>query len=150
MAITAGNRIFIDTNVLVYANLAKSPFHGQAVARLRELENHGLELYVNRQVLREYLAAMTRPGSLTEDIPIASLVQDVRGFEASLIVLDDGPAVTAKLLKTVEQNLVAGKQVHDANIVATMLVHEIPALLTHNTADFKRYQEVITVIPLEP
>lgn len=37
MAMTAASRIFIDTNILVYANLAQSPFHNQAVARLREL-----------------------------------------------------------------------------------------------------------------
>lgn len=148
MAITAGSGIFIDTNILVYANLAHSPFHHQAVARLREFENNGLDLYVSRQVLREYLAVMTRTGLLTEEIPVSSLIQDVRGFEASLIVLDDGPMVTAKLLETIKQNSVAGKQIHDANIVATMLVHEIPALLTHNTADFKRYQTIIRVIPL--
>lgn len=63
-------------------------------------------------------------------------------------MLDDGPAVTARLLQTIEQNSVGGKQIHDANIVATMLVHEIPALLTHNTSDFKRFQEIITVMPL--
>ena len=78
------------------------------------------------------------------------MIQDVRGFEAGLIVLDDGPAVTARLLETIEQYSVAGKQIHDANIVATMLVHKIPALLTHNIADFKRYQDIITVIPLVP
>lgn len=148
MAITAGNRIFIDTNILIYANLAQSPFHNQAIAHLREFENNELDLYVSRQVLREYLAAMTRPGVLTDEIPVSSLVRDVRGFEASLIVLDDEPEVTARLLETLEQNSVAGKQIHDANIVATMLVHKIPSLLTHNTADFKRYKKIITVIPL--
>jgi predicted nucleic acid-binding protein len=42
MAITAGSRVFIDTNILVYANLAQSPFHGKAVASLREFEDIGL------------------------------------------------------------------------------------------------------------
>jgi predicted nucleic acid-binding protein len=150
MAITAGSRIFVDTNILVYANLAQSPFHDEAVTHLRKLEKTDMDLCISRQVLREYLAVMTRPGVLTEEIPISSLVQDVRGFEAGLIVVDDGPAVTTRLLETIEQYSVAGKQIHDANIVATMLVHEIPALLTHNTADFKRYREIITVIPLVP
>jgi predicted nucleic acid-binding protein len=147
MAITAGSRVFIDTNILVYANLAQSPFHGKAVASLREFEDIGL-LYVSRQVLREYLAVMTRPGTLTHDIPVSSLIQDVQEFEAGLTVLDDGPEITARLLEIIKQYSVAGKQIHDANIVATMLVHDIPALLTHNTADFKRYQEIITVLPL--
>jgi predicted nucleic acid-binding protein len=148
MAITAGSRVFIDTNILVYANLALSPFHDKAVASLREFEDIGLDLYISRQVLREYLAVMTRPGTLTQEIPVSSLIQDVQGFETGLIVFDDGPKVTAKLLEIIEQYSLAGKQIHDANIVATMLVHNIPALLTHNIADFKRYQEIITVLPL--
>ena len=42
-----------------------------------------------------------------------------------------------------------GKQVHDANIVATMLIYGIPQILTHNTADFARFSELITVLPLQ-
>jgi predicted nucleic acid-binding protein len=150
MAMMAGSRVFIDTNILVYANLGQSPFHSHAVARLQELQDNDCSLYVSRQVLREYLAAMTRPGTLTADIPIISLVEDVRGFENDLIVIDDGPAVTDKLLETVEHYAVAGKQIHDANIVATMLACGIPALLTHNTADFQRFIKIINVIPLLP
>jgi len=89
-----------------------------------------LQFGISRQVLREYLAVMTRPGTLTQEIPISSLIQDVQDFETGLIVFDDGPAVTAKLLEIIEQYSIAGKQIHDANIVATMLVHDIPALLT--------------------
>ena len=33
---------------------------------------------------------------------------------------------------------IGGKQVHDANIVATMLAYGISSVPTHNTADFKR------------
>jgi predicted nucleic acid-binding protein len=43
---------------------------------------------------------------------------------------------------------VGGKQIHDANIVATMQTYGIDKLLTHNTVDFARYQSLITVIPL--
>jgi predicted nucleic acid-binding protein len=43
---------------------------------------------------------------------------------------------------------IAGKQVHDANIVATMLVHGITQLLTQNIADFSRFSSLITVMPL--
>ena len=42
-----------------------------------------------------------------------------------------------------------GKQVHDANIVATMRVHSVPRLLTHNVRDFARFGAVIEVVPLE-
>jgi predicted nucleic acid-binding protein len=58
--------------------------------------------------------------------------------------------VTANLLHLLTTVPVAGRQVHDANIVATMLAHGVPKLLTHNTADFARFAAVITVVPLVP
>ena len=38
-----------------------------------------------------------------------------------------------------------GKQVHDANIVATMLAFDVPRLITYNGADFQRFAGLITV-----
>jgi hypothetical protein len=43
---------------------------------------------------------------------------------------------------------VGGKQVHNANIVATMLAHGIPRLFTHNVADFNRFSTLIEILPL--
>ena len=44
---------------------------------------------------------------------------------------------------------IAGKQVHDANIVATMLTHDERRLLTFNTRDFRRYGDRIDLIDME-
>ncbi len=41
-----------------------------------------------------------------------------------------------------------GRQVHDANIVATMQANGINQLLIHNADDFKRFSHLITVLPL--
>ena len=43
---------------------------------------------------------------------------------------------------------VAGKQVHDANIVATMLAAGERRLLTFNTADFRRYRDRLELVEL--
>ena len=43
-----------------------------------------------------------------------------------------------------------GKQVYDANIVATMVSGGIRRLLTHNVGDFRRFSPWIDVIPLQP
>ncbi|MBL8131909.1 MAG: hypothetical protein JNL42_08630 [Anaerolineae bacterium] len=40
----------------------------------------------------------------------------------------------------------SGKQVHDANLVATMLVYGIDTLLTINMDDLKRYMDRITLV----
>jgi hypothetical protein len=51
-------------------------------------------------------------------------------------------AAAVKLL--VQQFEVHGKQVHDCNIVATMLAHGVRHLATRNAADFKRYESLIS------
>jgi predicted nucleic acid-binding protein len=149
MASGGGDPVFIDTNVLIYANLARSPLHRVAQERLRALDEQGIDLWISRQVLREYFAAMTRRGDLTGDIPIASLVEDVWYFPSRFHVGEDGPGVAERLLILLEQVNVSGKQVHDANITATMQVYGIRHLLTQNISDFTRFSQLIQVLPLE-
>jgi predicted nucleic acid-binding protein len=110
MASGGGDPVFIDTNVLIYANLARSPLHRVAQERLRALDERGIDLWISRQVLREYLVAMTRRGDLTGDIPIASLVEDVRYFASRFHVGEDGPGVTERLLVLVDSRLASGGQ----------------------------------------
>jgi len=70
---------------------------------------------------------------------LEALSQAVRQFEAEFEIADEDAAVTALLLNLVKSRNVQGKQIHDANIVASMRRHGIPSLLTHNIADFTRY-----------
>ncbi len=68
--------------------------------------------------------------------------------ESPFHTAEDGPAVTGHLLDLIAQYAIGGKQIHDANIVATMRAYSITRLLTHNTNDFARYAGLITVLPL--
>ena len=54
-------------------------------------------------------------------------------------MLEDGPVVTDSLVALCREAPVGGRQIHDANIVATMLAHGERGLLTFNPADFRRY-----------
>ena len=148
MVTTGDNSAFVDTNILVYASIPESPFHLVALNGIQALEQAGTELWISRQVLREYLATLTRPQAFTEPIPIASLLSEIRFFVNRFHVAEDSPQVTERLLTLMEQVPVGGRQVHDANIVATMQAYGINQLLTHNIADFNRFSELITVLPL--
>lgn len=53
--------------------------------------------------------------------------------------------VTAQLLTLLTELPGGGKQVHDANIVATMLAFDIPTLLTQNVGDFRRFDQRIRI-----
>ena len=53
-----------------------------------------------------------------------------------------------RLLDLLAAHRTTGRQVHDANIVATMLEHGIRRLLTFNTADFLRFARIVDIEPL--
>jgi predicted nucleic acid-binding protein len=150
MATMAVDRYFIDTNILIFANLPTHPFNGAAKGKLLALAATGAEIWVSRQVLREYLAGMTRPRTFTGSTTMTALVADVQHFERTFHVAEDNAAVTATLLALVSGIPVIGRQIHDANIVATMQEYGIQNLLTDNIADFARFGHLITVVPLVP
>lgn len=148
MATMAADPVFVDANVLVYAASHSAPFHQAARQALDGLARSGVAVWVSRQVLREYLAVMSRPQTYQMPTPIPSLVADVIDFQNRFQVAEDDATVTTNLLALITSIPCAGKQIHDANIVATMQTHGLRRLVTHNTADFTRYGSLITVEPL--
>ncbi len=139
---------FLDTNILIYASIVQAPLHATALNAIQEREQAGVELWLSRQVLREYLVALSRPQTFTSPIPISTLTAQIQTFQSRFRVAEDNAQVTAQLLTLIGQIPVGGKQIHDANIVATMQTYSIGHLLTHNTADFNRFASLITVLPL--
>ncbi|CAN5581013.1 type II toxin-antitoxin system VapC family toxin [soil metagenome] len=148
MAMTDADRVFVDTNVLVYATVTTAPAHTAARQALADRRASGTELWISRQVLREYVAVLTRPQSFTRPASMTDVAADVRSFERQFRVADDTAPVTEQLLQLLEEVPKGGKQVHDVNIVATMLVHGVTTLLTGNASDFARFEPRITVEPL--
>jgi len=92
-----------------------------------------------------YLAVVTRLQGELAALPMAIGIERVRFFAQQFRLAEDGPAVRARLLDLLSAYLVGGKQVHDTNIVATMLANGITRLLTFNVADFRRYAGLIAV-----
>jgi predicted nucleic acid-binding protein len=143
----AAERVFIDTNVLVYANQELAAFHLQARTRLAALADAGEELWISRQVLREYLAVVTRPHSRGAPLPASVAAERVRRFATVFQVAEDGSPVLDRLLDLLATYLTGGRQVYDANIVATMLCHDLRRLITFNTSDFHRFSSLIHLEP---
>jgi predicted nucleic acid-binding protein len=150
MATTGVDPVFIDTNVLVNANIATAPFHSAALQELRSFQNSGITLWISRQVIREYLATLSRPQTFSSPQPVSVLASQVSYFVTHFAIAEDGPAVTANLMALLASLPIGGRQVHDANIVATMQAQGITRLLTRNVSDFNRFAGLIQVIPLGP
>ena len=138
--------MFLDTNVLVRARFEAAPSHNLARRRLWEAGLSGESLRISRQVLREYLATVTRPQTWSQAIETEAALTHVATLETAFDILEDGPKVTEMLKTLCREVPVAGRQVHDANIAATMLAHGERRLLTFNVRDFRRYGERLEVI----
>ncbi|HEC12986.1 MAG TPA: PIN domain-containing protein [Acidiferrobacteraceae bacterium] len=142
---TDAEPLFVDTNILIYANVATAPLHEQALNAIKAAHQAERPLWISRQVLREFIAARTRPQTFAQPSTPDIVIERVRYLEERFQVADDTAAVTGQLIKLMEDSKIGGKQVHDTNIVATMRAYDIPCLLTHNIKDFERFGEVIRI-----
>jgi predicted nucleic acid-binding protein len=149
MATRVADRVLLDTNVLLAATDRRRREHTRALASLDEWPGIGTVLYSSSQIFREYLSVSTRP---IENNGLGLSQQDalvnVRAFRGRLRVLEENSRVFEALLSLLDATPCSGKQVHDANLVATALAHGIEAIVTVNVDDFARFDEHVRVIDL--
>lgn len=141
--------VFLDTNVLIRATVESAPFHKEVYEAVNRLRKTDYNLWVSRQVLREYAAVLTRPQTYTTPLSPSTLTAQMRTLTQCFQVADETAQVSERLWALLETVPTGGKQVHDANIVATMQAHGLTTLFTLNTADFVRFVPVITLLTLE-
>jgi predicted nucleic acid-binding protein len=144
MATQVADQVFVDTNVWVNATVPAAPDHGRAVAALGGIADGCL--WTSRQVVREFLSVMSRPQTFFPgDAPMQDILQRAGIIESRCRVAEDGPDVARELRALLSAGDTRGKQVHDANVVATMVAHGIRILLTANSRDFSRWARIIEV-----
>ena len=77
---------------------------------------------------------------------IAQASVEVEALQQSFVLLTEIP-IHDVWQRMVIQYRVSGKGVHDARLVATMIVHGVDRILTFNVADFTRYSEIQALDP---
>ncbi len=138
--------MFVDTNVLVNSRAAGAPHHEIARELLTTARQGAEPLRISRQVVREYLAVVTRPQIWSGPLTSNEALHDVNWLLNDFEILEDGIVATGWLLTLLREIPIGGRQIHDANIVATMLAHGERRLLTFNIADFRRFGNRIELI----
>ena len=138
--------MFIDTNVLVYSHIPQAPDHDIAKADLERAIDDDEPACISRQIIREYLAVVTRPQVWSPSLSMTDALDNVLWMVNTFQILSDGPSVTNRLMILCREVPVGGRQIHDANIVATMLAHGERRLLTFNPRDFRRYGAMIELV----
>lgn len=140
--------VFVDTNILVYGTTVDSPFYQNAIDKLTQFDGQGILLCISNQVLREYMTVTTRLDIKQGKYNPSVLEKEVMEFEENFQVVEENRDTRKQLLALLHHTIIGGKQVHDANLVATMLHYGIGTILTHNIADFKRFDTLIQIMPL--
>jgi predicted nucleic acid-binding protein len=143
-------RAMLDTNVLLAATDEGRAQHDQALRIVNDWPGRGTTLYTSGQIMREYLAVATRPaGKNGLGMRLADALANMRAFRARTSLLAEDGKVADRLLALVDGIACAGKQIHDANVVATMLVHGIDTIVTINLADFTRFERQVRLVGLD-
>jgi predicted nucleic acid-binding protein len=86
---TMGDKVFIDTNVLLYANFITSPFHTAAISKLQVLTSQSAKLWINRQSFREYWVGKSRAMHAVLAYNPVEIRNDIRLFEQIFQVADE-------------------------------------------------------------
>lgn len=141
--------IAVDTNILVYAHRADSPFHHPAREALSELVRAGRAWGVAWPSAHEFLAVITHPRVYvppTTTDAAARAVDDLMGMPG-LTLLGETADHWAQLRPLLRRPGVVGPRVHDARIAAICLGHGVTELWTADR-DFSWFPELTTRNPM--
>lgn len=83
------------------------------------------------------------------DFAPAEALDVLAELRKSLRVLFPSPEALNEVFRLVQRYEVAGKRIHDANIVAVMATKEVSHLATYNREDFASFDEITLLSPPE-
>jgi hypothetical protein len=141
--------IAVDTNILVYAHRADSPFHAAADACIASLAEGAAAWGIPWPCLHEFLAIVTHPRIYAPPTPLAKALDQVEAWLESptLRLLAEGEEHWPVLRALVADARIAGPKVHDARIAALCKEHGVRELWSADR-DFSRFPEIRVVNPL--
>jgi len=141
--------IAVDTNILVYAHRADSPFHDRARSALETLAAGAREWAIPWPCTHEFFAVVTHPRIYKTATPAETALAQLRALHAltNLAFI----AETDDHLQHLESLALAAKAhggaIHDARIAAICLSHGVVELWSADR-DFSRYPALAVRNPL--
>ena len=140
--------VFVDTNVLLRSVQPSHPMHDPAVRSVAAYIRGGEPVVITPQIVAEFWNVVTRPvaqnGLGWSHQQARDEVARIEGFFSVLI---ESSEVYTEWKRLVVTHGVTGVQAHDARLVAAMNVYGINRILTFNTQDFGRYEDIEPIRP---
>jgi predicted nucleic acid-binding protein len=138
----------LDTNVLLRLYQPNSPEFSSIRRAVHSLHRANAALYYLSQNIIEFWNVSTRP--LAQNgygLSPAETDKVATQIEKAFVLLPDVEAIHYEWRRLVFAYGVSGAKVHDARIVAAMIVHGVRQILTLDGSDFGRYTEIAIVSP---
>jgi predicted nucleic acid-binding protein len=145
----ADTPIFLDTNILLRFDVPDFSLHTEVQQAVQGLVRNENKLWISGQVIREFSAVLTRPQATVGPSTPADVAARLRTLLPAFKVAHDSTRSIDHLLRLMDTYPMGGKQIHDANIVSTMLDYKITHLFTLNKADFERFSPLMTLLTLD-
>lgn len=141
--------IALDTNLLVYAHRADSPFHAAAALRVRQLSEGRAAWGIPWPCLHEFYAIATHPRVYSPPSMAHEAVRQIDLWLESptLLVLAENEAHWPQLRELIGKAKLRGPMVHDARIAAICLSHGVRELWSVDR-DFSRFPGLHSRNPL--
>ena len=143
--------ILVDTNIPLRIAQVGHPHRQIALDALERLTERDQEHFaIAAQSLYEMYVVCTRPASgngfgMTAEQAAAEITATRGLFE----LLPETSQVYFTWEGLIAKYAVQGKRAHDVRLVALMIEHRVPKLLTFNDADFRRFAEIETINPFD-
>jgi predicted nucleic acid-binding protein len=137
-------RVFVDTNILIYSTFEdfEPEKHVHCTDILDKLQKAGTTLFISSQILREFFAISTNQNIFKKPLTYKQAVTKMKEFIARFTIVNEKESTIDALIALIGKYAVSRQQIHDMNIVATMVDNEINHLLTYNVKDFKQISEI--------
>lgn len=140
--------VLIDTNILLRLLEQTDPDYILVREAVETLTSRGETLCITSQNLVEFWNVCTRPASANGfGLTPAETDARARVIESQFQLLPESERVHDEWRRIVVAHSVTGVQVHDAKLVAAMLVHGVSRVLTLNGRDFARYPDMSVLHP---
>ncbi|MCW5632965.1 MAG: PIN domain-containing protein [Rubrivivax sp.] len=141
--------IAVDTNILVYAHRADSPFHERARSALESLAGGGREWAIPWPCAHEFFAIVTHPRIYKTATPPETAFAQLRALHAlaSLAFIAEADDHLERLEPLALTAKAQGSAIHDARIAAICLSHGVAELWSADR-DFARFPALAVRNPL--
>ena len=138
----------VDTNIILRMAQPGHPMCADALNALNVLQHRREQFYLSSQNLIEFWRTCTRPiDSNGLGLTVIQTDAELLRLENLFTILPDTAEIYTEWRRLVVAYSVMGVNVHDARLVAVMLVNGLTHILTFNTRDFTRYSEITAIHP---